>query len=73
MNKTIFVLSALVLSLNLVGCNSMGDGSQMSNQTLGQGFKYTAHVVSSGTHLVSDTGAAIGQGAGKVVHSVSGQ
>lgn len=66
MNKLLITSSALIVTLSLAGCNTMNDASQLSNQTVGQGFKYTAHVVGAGAHLVADTGAAVGKGVGTV-------
>lgn len=66
MNKLIMGSSALVCFLSLAGCNTMGDGSQLSNQTVGQGFKYTANVIGSGAHMVAATGASVGNGVANV-------
>ncbi|HHF7365215.1 TPA: hypothetical protein ACPSKY_000308 [Legionella bozemanae] len=65
--KVIIASSALLMSLSLVGCNTMNEASQYSNETVGAGVKYGANVVGKGVGFVADTGAAVGQGFGKVV------
>lgn len=65
--KLILTSSALLMSLSLVGCNTMDQASQYSNSTVGAGVKYGANVVGTGVGFVADTGAAVGHGVGKVV------
>jgi hypothetical protein len=69
MNKMVIASSALLLSLGLAGCNTMNNVSQFGNNTIGTGVKYTANTVGAGVGLVSNTGAAVGQGIGKVVNT----
>ncbi|WP_454783243.1 hypothetical protein [Legionella sp. WA2022007384] len=65
--KLILTSSALLMSLSLVGCNTMNQASQYSNSTVGAGVKYGANVVGTGVGFIADTGAAVGHGVGKVV------
>ncbi|KTD73717.1 hypothetical protein [Legionella tucsonensis] len=65
--KVIIASSALLMSLSLVGCNTMNEASQYSNATVGAGVKYGANVVGTGVGFVADTGAAVGHGIGRVV------
>ncbi|PWY56484.1 hypothetical protein DGG96_02290 [Legionella qingyii] len=65
--KVIVTSSALLMSLSLVGCNTMDQASQYSNSTVGAGVKYGANVVGTGVGFIADTGAAVGNGVGKVV------
>lgn len=65
--KRIITSSALLMSVSLVGCNTMNNVSQYSNQTVGAGVNYGAHVVGTGVGYVANTGAFIGNGVGKVV------
>ncbi len=65
--KAVITTSALLMSLSLVGCNTMNEVSQYSNSTVGAGVKYGANVVGTGVGFVADTGAAVGHGVGRVV------
>ncbi len=69
--KKILLISSVVMSLSLVGCNSMNnamnDTSRAANATVGTGVKYTASAVGTGVGVISNTGATIGKGVGKVV------
>ncbi|HHT0592198.1 TPA: hypothetical protein ACTXXA_002183 [Legionella anisa] len=65
--KVIIASSVLFMSLSLVGCNTLNEASQYSNETVGSGVKYGANVVGTGVGYVVDTGATVGHGIGKVV------
>lgn len=69
MKKMVIASSALLLSLGLVGCHTVNDVSQFGANTVGTGVKYTANTVGTGVGLFSNTGAAVGQGIGKVVNT----
>lgn len=74
--------AVLITSLSLAGCSTwhgMNNGvnsgmdkvSKWGNATVGTGVKYTAKTVSTGAHVIANTGAAIGHGVGKVADGVS--
>ncbi|QMT59847.1 MULTISPECIES: hypothetical protein [unclassified Legionella] len=65
--KAIITSTALLMSLSLVGCNTMNQAAQYSNQTVGAGVKYGANVVGTGVGFIANTGAAVGHGVGRVV------
>lgn len=67
MNKLVIASSALILSLSLVGCNTARDASQFGTQTVGTGVKYGVNTVGTGVGIVTNTGAAVGQGIGSVL------
>lgn len=76
MNKLVITSSAaVIMSLSLVGCNtmnSMNNGmnnvSQFGNKTIGTGVKYTAQTIGVGAGFIADTGAVVGKGIGSVAN-----
>lgn len=74
MKKLIITSSAVLMSLSLVGCNTMNSGSnlvgntvQYGAHTVGTGIKYGAQTVGTGIGYVANTGAFVGRGVGTVV------
>lgn len=69
-NLVISTSAAVIMSLSLVGCNTVNNGmndvSRFGNATVGTGVKYSAQTIGAGAHLVSNTGAAVGHGIGTV-------
>ncbi|KTC89867.1 hypothetical protein OQJ18_06710 [Fluoribacter dumoffii] len=65
--KRIITSSTLLISLSLMGCNTMNNVSQYSNSTVGAGVNYGARVVGTGVGYVADTGAFVGKGVGTVI------
>lgn len=59
--KKLIIGCSVVMSLNLVGCNTLDSASQFSNNTVGKGVKY-----------VSTTGAYVGRTVGNGVGTVLG-
>ncbi len=63
--KTLIIGCSVLMSLSLVGCNTMNDGmnktSQFSNNTVGRGV-----------HYVATTGATVGKTVGTGVTTVLG-
>lgn len=67
MKKLVITSSALIMSLSLVGCNTMNTSSQYANSTIGTGVKYSATTIGTGVGYVANTGAFVGRGVGTVV------
>jgi uncharacterized lipoprotein NlpE involved in copper resistance len=72
MKKLIITSSALVMSLSLVGCNTLNNTASYTSSTVGTGLQYGARTIGAGVGVVGNTGYAVGRGVGNVFGSTVG-